>query len=82
MLKLPAEQGSEFFKCKQCGKFFISKKYLQKHYTRSHPKTDFYADYKTEADFEKHPNPHVLSGQAPAPYSQTMPNQPSNVDLQ
>ena len=28
LLKLPAEQGSEFYKCKQCPKFFISKKYL------------------------------------------------------
>lgn len=60
LLKLPAEQGSEFYKCKQCTKFFISKKYLQKHYVRAHPKNDFYADYKTEADFERHPNPHTL----------------------
>ena len=78
LLKLPAEQGSEFYKCKQCTKFFISKKYLQKHYSRTHPNTDFYADYKTEADFERHPNPHVLQpGMA-----QTMPNQPTNNDLQ
>ena len=63
LLKLPAEQGSEFYKCKQCAKFFISKKYLQKHYARTHPKTDFYTDFKTEADFERHPNPHILSEQ-------------------
>ena len=42
LLKLPAEQGSEFYKCKRCNKFFISKKYLQKHYARAHPDIDFY----------------------------------------
>ena len=55
LLKLPADQESEFFKCKQCPKFFISKKFLQKHYTRSHPQNDFYIDFKTESDFERHP---------------------------
>ena len=82
LLKLPAEQGSEFYKCKQCTKFFINKKYLQKHYTRTHPKTDFYADFKTEADFERHPNPHVLAEQN-QPHANTMPaGGPSTGDLQ
>ena len=49
------------------------------HYGRSHPKNDFYADYKTEADFERHPNPHILSAQAPA---QAAPGQPSTGELQ
>ena len=82
LLKLPAEQGSEFYKCKQCAKFFISKKFLQKHYGRSHPKTDFYADYKTDADFEKHPNPHVITEQTHHHYANTMPNQPTASDMQ
>ena len=82
LLKLPAEQGSEFYKCKQCTKFFINKKYLQKHYTRTHPKTDFYTDFKTEADFERHPNPHILAEQN-QPHANTMPaGGPSTGDLQ
>ena len=81
LLKLPAEQGSEFYKCKQCQKFFISKKYLQKHYTRAHPKTDFYTDYKTEADFERAPNPHVLGPQQTQVMHAAIPN-PSTNDLQ
>ena len=80
LLKLPAEQGSEFYKCKQCTKFFINKKYLQKHYTRTHPKNDFYADYKTEADFERAPNPHSL---AEPDLTRSAPNAgPSTTDLQ
>jgi hypothetical protein len=55
---------------------------LQKHYGRSHPKTDFYADYKTDADFEKHPNPHVITEQTHHHYANTMPNQPTASDMQ
>ena len=77
-MKLPAEQGSEFFKCKRCNKFFISKKYLQKHYKRAHPDVDFYQDYKTEADFEKHPNPHILQ---PQPQVQAQSSGPSTNEL-
>ena len=82
LLKLPAEQGSEFYKCKQCNKFFISKKYLQKHYTRTHPKNDFYADYKTEADFERHPNPHTLSMPEQHRHAQSMGPGSSTEDMQ
>ena len=49
------------------------------HYKRAHPEHDFYQDYKSEADFEKHPNPHVLSAQEPA---QAAPGQPSTGELQ
>lgn len=48
LLKLPAEQETEFFKCKQCPKFFISKPFLQKHYDKNHGDKDFFADFKDE----------------------------------
>ena len=58
---MPAEQGSYFYKCKRDNKVFISKKYLKKHHERCYPNIDFYEDYKTEADFEKVPNPYTVS---------------------
>ena len=63
LLKLPAEQDQEFYKCKQCPKFFISTAFLQKHYARSHPHVKYQDDFKTEADLERHPagNSKVLT---------------------
>ena len=60
LLKLPSDEQSFCYKCKRCDKYFISKKYLQKHYLKAHPDVDFYSDYKSEADFEKVANPHQL----------------------
>ena len=61
LLKLPSDRGSEFYKCKQCPKYFITKKYLQNHNGRAHTNINFYDGFKTEADFERHPNPHALA---------------------
>ena len=48
LLKLPAGQEQEYFKCKQCPKFFISRSFLEKHYSKQHAEKDFNVDYKDQ----------------------------------
>lgn len=64
LLKLPSDESSFVYKCKHCDKYFVSKKYLQKHYAKAHPNIDFYSIYKSEADFEKAPSPHQTKPKA------------------
>lgn len=44
LMKLPAEQEQDVIKCKRCHKFFLSKDYLKKHYSRQHPEVDYYQE--------------------------------------
>ena len=41
LMKLPAEKEAEVMKCSHCDKFFASRDYLHKHYTKYHPDRDF-----------------------------------------
>ena len=45
LMKLPADQEQDVIKCKHCTKFFLSKEYLQRHYSRHHPEIDFYREF-------------------------------------
>ncbi len=48
---MPAEQEQSVIKCKHCPKFFLSRPYLQKHYSRHHPQSDFLKDFPlTDSD--------------------------------
>lgn len=41
---MPTNEETEYFKCNQCGKFFVNALYLEKHYANKHPKVNFALD--------------------------------------
>ena len=47
LMKLPPDQEQDVIKCHHCTKFFLSRDYLQKHYSRHHPEIDFYREFDT-----------------------------------
>jgi patatin-like phospholipase/acyl hydrolase len=50
LMRLPAEQEQQVIKCKQCPKFFMSRDYLKRHYTRNHPGVDFTKEWPEGSD--------------------------------
>lgn len=46
LLKLPSDADqSNFARCNHCPKFFVNKQFLKKHYQKTHPEKDFFAEH-------------------------------------
>ena len=41
---MPTNEEQDYFKCNQCGKFFVNALYLEKHYSNKHPHVNFALD--------------------------------------
>lgn len=52
-MRLPPEQEQQVIKCKQCPKFFMSRDYLKRHYSRNHPGIDFAKEWPEGAGNEE-----------------------------
>lgn len=55
-----APEGN-FSRCRQCAKVFAERRFLEKHYAKSHPTIDFTKDCPSDGSISK-----VLRRQAPA----------------
>ena len=44
LIKMPTNEEQDYFKCNQCGKFFVNALYLEKHYSNKHPTVNFALD--------------------------------------